>query len=145
MKISVVVLVPIRNQQIMSSTILHCLKTIVQAQLCGCGCSLCQLPYHKNKGPSQPLYTKKKKIKLEAKTWSQSIMFGYQKSWFRPDSPVKSMLRHLNHQLHAEEDNVEVQRLPTKLFQRISFPAVIFALLSLALRGLLSPRTNSNL
>lgn len=55
------------------------------------------------------------------------------------------MLRHLNHQAHAEEDNVEVQRLPTKLFQRISFPAVIFALLSLALRGLLSPRTNSNL
>lgn len=47
-------------------------------------------------------------------------------------SPVKSGLRRLNHQPYAEEDNVEVQRLPTKLFQRISFPTVIFALLSLA-------------
>lgn len=54
-------------------------------------------------------------------------------------SPVKSGLRRLNHQPYAEEDNVEVQRLPTNLFQRISFPTVISALLSLTFRGLLTP------
>lgn len=54
-------------------------------------------------------------------------------------SPVKSGLRRLNHQPYAEEDNVEVQRLQTNLFQRISFPTVISALLSLTFRGLLTP------
>lgn len=60
-------------------------------------------------------------------------------------SPVKSGLRHLNHQPYAEEDNVEVQRLPTKLFQRISFQTVMSSSLRLVFRALLTPWTNSNL
>lgn len=142
MKISVVICVPMKNRQ----TILHhsLPQTGVQAYFSSVAAA------------ARSVSSLISEIKVPRTLFIQEIHTGGQNmdplhTVCLLEKPVQACIHLskvgwgcLNHQPYAEEDNVQVQRLPTKLFQRISFPTVISALLSLAFRGLLTPQTNSN-
>lgn len=119
------------------------MKSLVQAY----SSSVASLPWpsaslSQNKGSSHPLYP----INSNWGPKHRAIRkcFPTVKAVSDLNSPVKSGLWHLNHQLHAEEDKAGVQRPPNKLFPRIRLPTAIFASSSLA-SNLRTPQTNSNL